>query len=145
MVEAYFAELRTIVPGFDPALASPPVPSDFEPPNGTVVVVMVGDEAVGCGALRRLPASGASGPDRAGDTGELRRMWVRPQWRGRGVGRFLVEALENVAKEMAMSELLLDTRGELDAALGLYRSAGFHEVPRYNDNEVADYWFAKRL
>lgn len=88
-----------------------------------------------CGAVRRL----------SGDIGELRRMWVRPAWRGRGAGRSLLRALEDLAGEMGISELVLDTNRVLSPALTLYHSAGFVQVPRYNDNRFADVWLAKQL
>jgi GNAT superfamily N-acetyltransferase len=72
-------------------------------------------------------------------------MWVTPTWRGRHVGRYLLDALEDLAQEMQMSELRLDTNRGLRPAEELYRSAGYREVPRYNDNGFADIWFAKRL
>ncbi len=60
-------------------------------------------------------------------------------------GRFLLGALEDLAEEMQLSELRLDTNRKLDTAITLYRSAGFVEVQRYNDNEFADIWMSKRL
>lgn len=135
MVAEYTAELGTVMPGYDPSRAAPPALEDFRWPNGTFVVVLEGSEAVGCGALRRLSET----------AGELRRMWVRPAWRGRGVGRLLLEALEQVAREMGLVELCLDTNRVLSAAEALYRSSGYVEVADYNGNEFADCWMKKVL
>lgn len=135
MVVDYTAELRTVMPGYDPARAAPTAVEDFRWPNGTFVVVLEGSEVVGCGALRRLSET----------TGELRRMWVRPAWRGRGVGRLLLEALEQVAREMGVVELCLDTNRVLSAAEALYRSSGYVEVADYNGNVFADCWMKKAL
>jgi len=135
MVADYLAELLDVMPDFDPTRAAPPAPSDFDWPNGSFVLVRADTEPIACGALRRLSA----------DVGELRRMWVAPAWRGRGAGRFLLDALEDLAKGMQLSELRLDTKRKLGTAITLYRSAGFVEVPRYNDNEFADIWMSKRL
>jgi len=133
MVSEYLSELLEVMPDFDPSRAAPPPPADFEWPRGWFVVLMEGEDAIACGAVRRLSPG----------VGELRRMWVRPPWRGKGAGRFLLEALEGVAREMGLSEVRLDTNEELAAALSLYRSAGYREVSQYNDNDFADYWLAK--
>jgi GNAT superfamily N-acetyltransferase len=136
MVVAYIDELLGgVLPDFDPEQAAPPSPDDFEWPNGSFLLVFAGEEPIACGALRRLSEG----------VGELRRMWVTPTWRGRHVGRYLLDALEDLAQEMQMSELRLDTNRGLRPAEELYRSAGYREVPRYNDNGFADIWFAKRL
>jgi GNAT superfamily N-acetyltransferase len=135
MVADYLAELLLVMPDFDPTRAAPTVPSDFDWPNGSFVLVRVETEPIACGALRRLSR----------DIGELRRMWVGPAWRGRGAGRLLLGALEDLAKEMQLTELRLDTNRKLGTAIALYRSAGFVEVQRYNDNEFADIWMSKGL
>jgi GNAT superfamily N-acetyltransferase len=135
MVASYLAELRAKYPDFDPALASAPTPTDFIWPNGCFLLIMAGNEAVGLGAIRRLSDS----------VGELRRMWVKPAWRGQQAGRYLLEALEMLAREMDIVELCLDSKNGLDPALSLYRSAGFDDVPRYNDNDFADIWLAKHF
>jgi GNAT superfamily N-acetyltransferase len=135
MVADYLTELLTVMPDFDPTRAAPPAPSDFDWPNGSFMLVRAETEPIACGALRRL----------SNDVGELRRMWVEPAWRGRGAGRCLLHALEDLAKEMQLSELRLDTKRKLGTAIALYRSAGFVEVPRYNDNEFADIWMSKPL
>jgi GNAT superfamily N-acetyltransferase len=135
MVDDYLAELRTVMPDFDPTRAAPPSPSDFDWPNGSFVLVWAEADPIACGALRRLSS----------DVGEVRRMWVEPAWRGRGVARTLLHALEDLAKEMQLSELRLDTTRKLERAIALYRSAGFVEVPNYNDNEFADIWMSKNL
>lgn len=54
MVADYMAELRTVMPGYDPARSAPPEPGDFRWPDGTLVIVVDGSQAAGCGALRRL-------------------------------------------------------------------------------------------
>jgi len=135
MVEGYLAELAELMPDFDPGRASPPSASDFDWPNGSFLLLMAGSEAIACGALRRLSET----------TGELRRMWVKPAWRGMGAGRFLLGALEDLGRQMHLVELRLDTNGVLEAALGLYRSAGYGDIAPYNENSFADFWMAKQL
>jgi GNAT superfamily N-acetyltransferase len=135
LVADYFDELRAVMPGYDPGRAAPPSLADFAWPKGTFLLVLEGDEPIACGALRRL----------SGRTGELRRMYVKPAWRSRGAGRYLLEALEDVAREMGLNELCLDTNLVLSAAQGLYRSSGYVDVPPYNDNGFADCWMKKVL
>jgi GNAT superfamily N-acetyltransferase len=135
MVAEYFDELRVVMPGYDPTRAAPPSVEDFTWPQGTFVLISEGDEPLACGALRRLSER----------TGELRRMYVKPKWRSRGAGRFLLQALEEVATEMGLGELCLDTNLVLRAAQGLYRSSGYVDVSPYNDNDFADCWMKKVL
>jgi GNAT superfamily N-acetyltransferase len=94
-----------------------------------------GGEVVACGGLRTIGHG----------VGELKRMYVRPVVRGRGVGRRLLAALEAVARELSLAVLRLDTRHELTEARRLYEAAAYHLVPAYNDNPDADLWFEKRL
>jgi GNAT superfamily N-acetyltransferase len=135
IVAGYLAELHLAMPDFDAGQASPPGPDDFEWPNGSFVVVFAGDESVACGAVRRLSPG----------VGELRRMSVKSDWRGQGLGRLLLEELEEVARDLAVSELRLDTKRALGPAVALYRSAGYRDVAPYNDNDFADLWMAKEL
>jgi GNAT superfamily N-acetyltransferase len=135
MVSGYMEELLQYIPAFDPDQSAPPAPDDFEWPNGCFVLVFAAEVAIACGALRRLTPA----------IGELRRMWVRPAWRGQKVGRYLLAALENVAVEMHLTEVRLDTNSGLRPALGLYRSAGYRDLAPYNDNDFADVWMAKPM
>lgn len=135
LVAGYLSELRTYMPDFDPTEADPPAAGDFDWPSGTFVVVMASGEPAGCGGIRRL----------ADEVGELRRMWVRPAWRTVGAGRLLLTELEAVGREMGLAEIRLDTSHELTAALSLYRSSGYQDIARYNENPFADRWLSKRL
>ena len=108
----------------------------FGPPSGAFLVVRsAGGGAVGCGAVRGIGAG----------TGEIKRMWLAPEVRGRGVGRRLLAALEDEARRLGYRALRLDTRRELVEAVSLYRSAGYREVADYNANPDADAWFEKSL
>lgn len=62
-----------------------------------------------------------------------------------GVGRRLLAVLEEVARARKLCTVRLDTHGSLAEALGLYRAAGYREIPRYNDNRYAQHWFEKSL
>ena len=94
-----------------------------------------GDEAVAGGGIRRLEAGVA----------EIKRMFVRPEARSRGVARALLEALEQTARELGYERVRLDTGPKQVHGLALYRSAGYVDVPAYNDNPFACFWGEKLL
>jgi GNAT superfamily N-acetyltransferase len=76
---------------------------------------------------------------------EIKRMYVRPAARSRGVARELLRALEDEARAMGYSAVRLDTGPKQVHGLALYRSAGYLEVPPYNDNPFACFWGEKQL
>ena len=122
-----------------------PDPDRFVPPAGVFLVVegedLAGEPAdVGCGGIRRID-DGADGAIRY----EVKHLWLQPHTRGLGYGRALLAELERRAREFGATELVLDTNASLEAAGGLYRSAGFVNVEPYNDNPNATDWYAKRL
>jgi len=98
-------------------------PAEVSGDRGAFVIVDCDGEAVACGALRRLDAS----------TGELKRMFVRPEWRGKGCGRRLLAALETEAERLRIRRLVLETGIRQTAALGLYRSSGFTDMPPFGE------------
>ena len=75
----------------------------------------------------------------------MKHLYVVPAARGRGLGRLLLDALEEHARAAGAATLVLDTNRSLEAAGGLYRSAGFAPVPPYNDNPNATDWYGKTL
>jgi GNAT superfamily N-acetyltransferase len=112
------------------AAAGPP--GDLEPPGGGLLLVRVDGEAAGLGGVRHL------------DTGvaEVKSMYMAPAFRGRGISRRLLAELEAIAARHGCSTVRLDSSGYLSAALALYRSAGYREVPDYNGNPI---WFERQL
>jgi GNAT superfamily N-acetyltransferase len=108
---------------------------EMVPPDGAFVVLYEGGEAVAGGGLRRL----------ADDVAEIKRMFVTPPARGRGLGRRVLEELETVAAELGYRRLRLDTAQSLTTAIALYRSAGYRDIPDYNGNRYASYWGEKVL
>ena len=110
--------------------------TEFAPPHGVFLVARLEGEAVGCGAIRALDA----------DIAEIKRMWVDPAARRLGIGRSLLSALESAAAaELGCRTVRLDTAAFLIEALPLYRSAGYSDIPAYNDNPYAEHWLEKRL
>lgn len=72
-------------------------------------------------------------------------MWVSPSARGLGLARRFLAELETRAVEYGRDTLRLDTNKALTVAINLYRSAGFHEIPAFNDEPYAQFWFEKRI
>src|SRR3954447_9876038 len=111
------------------------IASDYEAPHGKFLVVYEDGRAIACGGIRSL----------GNGSGEIKRMYVVPDARGRGVGARLLAQLEDEARRAGYRRLRLDTAAALAAAQGLYRSAGFHEIADYNGNPAAAHWFEKDL
>ncbi len=105
------------------------------PPEGDFLVVYDGERPVGCGGLKRFDAR----------TCEIKRMYVLPEVRGRGLSGLLLEALERRAIELGYAACRLDTGKRQAAAKHLYERAGYAEIPDYNGNTQASYWFEKEL
>jgi GNAT superfamily N-acetyltransferase len=98
-------------------------PEEVTGGRGAFLIVYQDGTPVGCGALRLLD----------GRTAELKRMYVSPSVRGRGLGRRLVAALEAEARALGVRRLVLETGVRQDAALALYRATGFHPIPLYGE------------
>ena len=90
-------------------------------PHGTFVLAWIDTEAVGCGALRRADER----------IGEIKRMYVRPAWRGHGVSRAVLLAVEARARELGYERLILETGTRQPEAIGLYTSSGYEPIPPY--------------
>ena len=132
----YVAELgRRFEQGFDPARSIPAAEADMTPPHGVLLVARLRGRPIGCGALKFHP----------GKPTELKRMWVDPSARGLGLGRRLLRELEQHARDAGTKTIRLETNGTLAEAIALYRSAGYDEVPAFNDEPYAHHWFEKRL
>ena len=108
---------------FEKELAA--LPGDYSPPAGRLWLAFENEELAGCIAMRSLGE----------DICEMKRLYVRPQFRGRGFGRVLAERLIAEARTIGFSKMRLDTLpGRMDRAIGMYRSLGFREIDRYYDN-----------
>jgi GNAT superfamily N-acetyltransferase len=137
LVALYVDEIAAAFPdGFDPAASVSADPDELTPPRGIFLVVRADDgNPVGCGAVKLLDPQ----------TAEIKRMWLAPEARGQGLGTKLLDALEAAARDLGATQGRLDTRDVLDAAMTLYRKAGWEEIPAYNDNVYATHWFGKTL
>lgn len=104
------------------------LPHPFVAPAGVLLIASADDEALGCGALIALEPG----------VGELKRMYVRPDARGRGVGEALLRALLMHAGRLGFDRVRLDTAPELLAAQSLYRRYGFTAIPHYRTGLLPD-------
>ena len=110
-------------------------PQAMTPPDGDFLVVYDGTRPIGCGGLKRLDER----------TCEIKRMYVLPEMRGKGLSGRLLEALEARAIELGFTRSRLDTGVRQLAAKHLYERAGYVEIPDYNGNTQASYWFEREL
>lgn len=113
--------------------AGPPI--DLVPPNGVLLLARVDGEPAGLGGVRHLDT----------EVAEVKSMYVAPPYRGSGLGRRILAHLDEIALEHGCRAVRLDTSDYLTPAVGLYRAAGYREVPAYNENPKADLWFERAL
>jgi DNA-binding MarR family transcriptional regulator/GNAT superfamily N-acetyltransferase len=133
-LRSYFAELDArFESGFDPELSLPADAAELTEPAGLLLVARLRDEAIGCGALKLHGRK----------TADIKRMWIAASVRGLGLGRLMLEELESRARQRGVGTLRLETNQTLSEAIGLYRSAGYREVERFNDEPYAHHWFEK--
>ncbi|GAB6857269.1 GNAT family N-acetyltransferase [Microbacterium xylanilyticum] len=117
-----------------------PTAAAFQDPDGVFLLLEDDGAIVGCGGIRRVAM-----PDGEADVFEVKHVFLRPETRGRGWGRLLLDELERRARDLGARALVLDTHHTLAAAGHLYRNGGFTEIPRYNANPNATRWYRKDL
>ena len=109
----------------------------YAAPRGLFLYAFVGNELAGCCGLRPLDAAADA------NACEMKRLYVRPVFRRFGLGRLLVEALLQAAKDMGYACMLLDTLSDMEAARNLYQDLGFEEVPPYHLSQIPGMHYLK--
>ena len=142
LLEEYFASLADYLAALGLDLAATrrqevaSLPGEYAPPGGCLLLARLGGAAAGCVTLRRLSAA-PPGADRGTPSSsepyvcELRRLYVRPSYRGAGLGRHLTLAAIAAARAMSYHRVRLNTLPTMTRARALYAAMGFREIPPY--------------
>jgi len=131
----YYAELaRRFAHGFDVSLSRDPEAEDMIRPRGVFLVAMSDGLPIGCAGLKG-----------GGGIAEVKRLWVSPAARGLGLAKRLMGAIEDAARDLSIAVLRLDTNSALPEAVRLYRTSGWSEIERFNDDPYPDVFFEKRI
>ena len=143
LFKEYFEYLVSLNPRFSLYLEQQHASKELEDPGmkyedgGRMYIVLVDGEVAGCVGFRRLSESEC----------ELKRMYLRPSFRGRHIGNVMLEKCIKDAGTLSYEEMYLDTLSSLKSAIALYMSHGFSQIPPYNENPVQDdmLYFRKKL
>jgi putative acetyltransferase len=104
------------------------LPGEYSPPEGRLLLAELESQLAGCGALHKLST----------EICEMKRLYLRPQFRGKGLGRVLAERIIAEAREIGYRRMRLDTvEPVMKDAVGMYRKLGFKEIGAYCANPVA--------
>jgi ribosomal protein S18 acetylase RimI-like enzyme len=120
---------------FDAELAA--LPGDYAAPRGALLLAWVDDALAGCCALRPLDNSDYA------NAAEMKRLYVRPAFRGLGLGRQLVQSILDAAQLNGYDSVLLDTLNDMEIARAMYEDLGFKEIPPYYHNPLAGAHYLK--
>jgi len=135
MIAGFEADIAERYPGWTRDNAPGITAEDVTAPEGRLVVAYLDGAPAGCGAFKRLD----------GDHIEIKRVYVSPEARGRGVARAIMGRLEELARAAGYSVARLDTGDNQPEADSLYRSLGYTEIDDYNANPWAASWYQKQL
>jgi GNAT superfamily N-acetyltransferase len=136
LVAAMVAEMALLYGPIDVPGMPSATPADFAAPRGTFLVGFGDDGAPVCaGGVKGLDARAA----------EIKRMYVVPAARGRGVAKMLLAALEDAARGLGYTVARLDTGPRQPHAQRMYEAAGYAPIGNFNANPVASFWGEKRL
>jgi ribosomal protein S18 acetylase RimI-like enzyme len=113
----------------DPALVDFPeeiksLPGEYAPPAGSIIIAFYDRKLAGCVALHKLDEKIC----------EMKRLYVRPSFRKKGIGKFLIQGILNEAFDLGYIKMRLDSIPSMKTAQRLYESAGFYEIPDYRNN-----------
>lgn len=111
------------------------LPGRYAPAQGRIILAHSGADLAGCVALRPLNPT----------TGEMKRLYVRPEFRGSGIGRMLILRIVEEARAIGYSALRLDTLPRMERAIRTYRDLGFQEIPPYGENPSGALCFELKL
>ncbi len=111
------------------------LPGPYADPDGAILLAEVDDEPVGIVAVKPLDEAGVC---------EMKRLYVRPAHRGKGIGRALAETILETARTLGYDVMRLDTVASMTPARSLYRSLGFEERPPYYNNPLDDAVYMER-
>jgi putative acetyltransferase len=128
LIEEYAAwlEFKLCFQGFEDEMRS--LPGKYAPPAGRLLLALWNGNPAGVIALRPLEESGLC---------EMKRLYVRPEFRGHNIGRLLAERIIREAAEIGYSRMRLDTvAGKMDSAIAMYRELGFKETDPYYQTPV---------
>jgi len=116
---------------FDAELAG--LPGDYAPPGGRLLLAEYEGQLAGCVALHRLASS-----ENGEGICEMKRLYLRPQFRGKGLGRVLADRIIAEARQIGYRRMRLDTvEPVMKDAVEMYRRMGFKEIPPYRENPIA--------
>jgi len=135
LFKEYAAELAIDMcfQNFDQELKT--LPGKYAQPDGRLLLAYADEDLVGCIALRKLDNR----------TCEMKRLFLRPAFRGKGYGRQMIDKLLEAAREIGYERMWLDSLpGKMDSAIALYRERGFKEIPAYYDNPLEDVVYLER-
>ena len=136
LIAAMVAEMEPLYGRIDVPEAPSASAADFSPPHGTFLVGYDDDGTAVCGGgVKRLDDEAA----------EIKRMYVLPAARGRGVAKELLAALEDAARSLGYAIARLDTGARQPHAERMYREAGYRDIGNFNANPFASFWGEKRL
>ena len=135
LVEAMVADVSRMYGRIDVPGAPSATPADFAPPDGAFVVLYDDGVPVAGGGVKRLD----------GEACEIKRMYVVPEARGRGLASRLLVALEDEARALGYAIARLDTGPQQPAAQAMYERAGYRPIGNFNNNPFASFWGEKAL
>lgn len=113
--------------GFDKELAE--LPGKYAPPKGRIYIATVAENIAGCIAVRPMDEKGIC---------EMKRLFVREEFRGQGIGRLLAERIIADARQIGYRTMRLDTLQRMETARALYTTLGFNVIPAYYDNPMEE-------